>query len=53
MGKALEGLAGVKKVEYQKGSTVVTITREAGKPTDDEIVAALAKVGAFSPKRVN
>jgi len=51
--KALEGLSGVKKVAHQKGSTVVTITRERGKPTDEEIIAELGKIANFSPRRVN
>lgn len=54
MAKALEGLAGVRKVSFQKGSTVIAVTRERGKPTDPEIVATLDKLSPnFAPRKVN
>lgn len=39
-------------MEFPKGTMVVIVTREPGKPSDEEIIRALDRVGHFSPRRV-
>ena len=50
--KALSGLPGAKKVEFPKGSSVIVVTRETGKPSDEEVIDVIKEQGKFSPRRV-
>ena len=52
MAKALEGLSGVKKVEFPKGTKMIVVVREPGKPSDEEIIRTLDQVGQYSPRRI-
>lgn len=52
MAEALEGLSGVKKVEFPKGTKIVVVTREPGRPSDEEILRAINQVGPYLPRRI-